>query len=247
MISFFQVLNLIIILVVLVFLVRYAWGMFFDEGYEPARWHHARKQGLIDRKLLGMANRYADKVRFYNWWFQVERLKKEKVQGAFAELGVYRGESAKILHMMDPKRLFFLFDTFEGFGAKDLEGETGKAATYTTRNFADTSLEKVRKELGDSPNLVFCPGRFPESAISQMSSDKDQQFALVNIDADLYKPIKFGLEYFYPRMAKGGVILVHDYNEKWPGALQAVDEFIAEAGETLVTVPDLEGTVMVIK
>lgn len=246
--TWFQLLNFVIILVVLIIMVRYAWGMVSDDHYAPAWWQHEKKAGRIPKELLKTEKRYPDKVRFFNWWFQVERIKREKIPGDFAELGVYKGESARILHLMDPNRKFYLFDTFKGFKADDLSGETGEAASYTPRNFADTSMEKVRSVVGDSPNIVFCPGHFPESAgSSRQPGVGERPYALVNIDADLYQPIRAGLEYFFPRLAPGGVIIVHDYNPKWEGAMRAVDEFMAAIPEIPVMIPDMEGTVLIFK
>jgi len=67
------------------------------------------------------------------------------------------------------------------------------------------------------------------------------------MDADLYNPTKAGLEYFYPRLSPGGVIFIHDYNDKWQGLIKAVDEFAATIPEKLILVPDLDSTVMIVK
>jgi O-methyltransferase len=277
----FQIFQFIIIFIVLIIVARYAWGVIFDKHYQPVEWEHKRKQGMIAPELARLEKQYPDKVRFFNWWFQVERLKKDGIPGDFAELGVYKGESAKILHLMDPSRTFHLYDTFEGFKAEDLEGETGEAATYTTRNFADTSVEAVRRYLGDSDTFVFHIGRFQASSsrfavpgsqfpvktetdLSSLRSsgqarypkpeiDRElrtanrELFALVNLDVDLYAPTKAGLEYFYPRLSPGGVIFIHDYNYKWPGIIKAVDEFVSTVPETLIMVPDMQGTAMIVK
>ena len=272
--NLFQLISLVLVLVVLILLVRYAWGIFFDTNYRPVEWEYARKQGLISKELIRLERNYPDKVRFFNFWFQVERLKRDGVPGDFAELGVYKGESARILHLIDPSRIFHLYDTFEGFKEEDLQHETGEAAAYTTRNFADTSLEAVRRNLGGSDRFVYHQGRFPESAVSglrsvvssQQSFDiepptadrrpptadrrpptANRQLALVNLDADLYNPTKAGLEFFYPRLSPGGVIIIHDYNFKWPGIKKAADEFAATIPETLIMVPDMEGSVMIVK
>ena len=152
----------------LILFVRYAWGIFFDTNYRPVEWEHARKMGLISKELIRLERNYPDKVRFFNWWFQVERLKRDVVPGDFAELGVYKGESAKIIHLMDASRIFHLYDTFEGFKEEDLKHETGEAGTYTTCNFADTSLEAVRRNIGGNESIVFHPGHFPESLVREM-------------------------------------------------------------------------------
>jgi O-methyltransferase len=248
----FQLISAALVMVVLILLVRYAWGIFFDKNYHPVEWDHARKNGLISRELDRLERNYPDKVRFYNWWFQVERLKRDGVPGDFAELGVYKGESAKILNLMDPSRTFHLYDTFEGFKEEDLQNETGEAATYTTRNFADTSLDAVKRYLGESAKFVYHVGRFHFTAPSLTPSpnwgrDGVGALALVNLDADLYLPTKAGLEYFYPLLSPGGVIIIHDYNHKWPGIKKAADEFAARIPESLIMVPDRDGSVMIVK
>lgn len=239
-----KLLNFIIILTVMIFLVKYLWDLFFGDCYEPPAWHQAGKNGQLSRELMKASRNYPDKIRFYNWWLQIQRLKAEGIKGSFAELGVYRGESAGLLHLMDPSRQLHLFDTFEGFHQEDLKKETGEAATYTTENFADTSISKVLKTIGGDPEkLKLHPGRFPVTAAGL----ENETFALVNIDADLHDPVKAGLEFFYPRLVPGGVIFIHDYNYKWPGLVEAVDTFVAGIPENPVLVPDPDSTVMIIR
>lgn len=241
--SIFQIINYLLILVIFIILGRYVWSMIFDKNYQPAQWQKALKEAAMPVELIKIEKSYSDKVRFFNWWFQVERLKKEKISGNFAELGVYKGESARILHLMDPARKMHLFDTFAGLPEKDLAMERGEAATYTPVNFADTSIEKVKKTLGDIADYEIHEGYFPETTRGL----ENESFALVNMDADLYNPTIAGLEFFYPRLSPGGVLLVHDYNYKWEGVMKAVDEFAAQITEPVIPVPDMDGTVMIIK
>ena len=182
-------------------------------------------------------------MRFFNFWFQVERLKKKKIAGDFAELGVYKGDTAKIIHHCAPDRELHLFDTFEGFPAGNLAGETGKASGYTTRHFADTSVEKVVERISGNENIHFHKGYFPDTAIEL----KETKFCFVSMDADLAAPTKAGLEFFYSRLSPGGVIMVHDYNPEWPGLMKAVNDFTDNIPEHLIFVPDADSTVMIIK
>jgi O-methyltransferase len=239
----FQLINLSIILVVLVFLIRYAWDLFFGKGYSPLEWEHARKSGQVSRKLMQLEKHYPDKVRFFTWWFQVERLKRDRVPGDFAELGVYKGESACILHHLDPGRKFHLFDTFSGFPQQDLEHESGEAATYTSDRFSDTHITAVLKRISGNENILMHPGYFPETA----EKVRNEIFALVNLDADLYQPTRAALDFFYPSLSPGGIIFIHDYNYKWEGIKRAVDEFMKTIPESLLLVPDMDGTCMIVK
>jgi O-methyltransferase len=231
-----------LITILVVYALYYVYGMITERKTAPVLWKDAVKKGKVSRRLQKALARYGDKERFFNLWFQTQRLKRENIRGDFAELGVYKGDTAEILHLLDGERKLHLFDTFEGFCEKDLKVEEGEAASYTRHNFADTSLEKVKKRLNGS-KFVFHKGYFPETA----KAVEDVEFALVSMDADLYNPTKAGLEFFYPRLVPGGVIIVHDYNPKWSGIMKAVNEFAAAIPETAVPLTDKDSSVMIIK
>jgi len=210
---------------------------------KPYKWENAVKEGLVSKELIKIERTYRDKVRFYNFWFQIERLKKNKVPGAFAELGVYKGETALIMHKMDPNRRLHLFDTFEGFNSKDLDLEKNKDDRYTPDNFSDTTLESAKKLFENASEVLFYPGYFPDTTRSLT----DKTFSLVHIDADLYLPTIAALKFFYPKVSPGGVLIIHDYNHTWEGIKKALDEFMITIPESLVEVLDWQGSVMIIK
>lgn len=241
-ISIFNTIQILLLLILIVFGIYYFYSEFLSRNYEPLIWKEQIRKGNISKELFSASKKYPDKNRFFNFWFQIKRLKDNNIDGMFAELGVYKGETANIIHLMDTCREFHLFDTFEGFQKKDLKNETGKAATYTTHNFADTSMQEVKKLLCNE-NFIFHKGYFPQTT----ETIKKQKFALVNIDVDLYNPTKAGLEYFYPKMEKGGVILIHDHNPDWPGIMKAIDEFEQNIQEVFIQLNDKDSTIMMIK
>ena len=64
----------------------------------------------------------------------------------------------------------------------------------------------------------------------------DKTFSFVHIDVDLYEPAKDSLEFFYPRMAEGGIILMDDYGlGTCPGVTSAGQEFFSDKPEKLVS------------
>ena len=165
----------------------------------------------------------------------------ENIDGAFAEVGVYKGHTAKIFNTLFPKRKFYLFDTFEGFEKSDFDSETEKRSS--SDNFDDTSLQSVKEYLAPKDNIIFCKGYFPDTT---KFVEEGETFALVHLDADLYNPIKAGLEYFYPRMQHHGIIIIHDYSSgAWPGVTKAVDEFMLDKHEGIVKMPDKSGSVVI--
>lgn len=238
----FNIIQLVLLGILIAFGIYYVFTTFFGKEYQPLLWRVLVKKGLISGGLQKLERRYKDKDRFFNFWYQVSRLQKHNIQGAFAELGVYKGDTAEILHEMDDSREFLLFDTFEGFRESDLKYETGKAATYTRHSFADTSIERVKQRLG-SDKFAFYKGDFTETSITA----PEKKYALVSMDADLYNPTFAGLQYFYPRMSKGGVIIIHDYNPDWPGIMKAVDEYLAEKSIPSVPLTDRDNSIMIFK
>jgi len=209
---------------------------------KPYKWVEEAKKTLPSR-LKMIEQNYDDKVRFYTFWFQIERLKRENIKGAFAELGVYKGETARFTHLMDDSREFHLFDTFDGFKEEDLKEENSQDKKYSTDNFSDTSQERVKDFIDGNDNIFLHKGYFPETA----NEIKEKEFAFVHLDADLYKPTLAGLKYFYPRLAKGGVMFIHDYNHTWDGVRKAIDEFRKDNDIIISEVADMQGSLMVHK
>jgi O-methyltransferase len=167
-----------------------------------------------------------------------------KIPGSMAELGVHHGWSARLIHHYCPERHFYLLDTFAGFASADLKKESIGVSFNERPAFDDTSIELVRKNIqpaGDA--LEFVPGWFPDSATAAM---RDDRFAFVHLDADLEAPIAAGLEFFWPRLTPGGMIVVHDYNA-WPGARIAVDRFRQSQTVVAVPMPDKCGSVVLVK
>jgi O-methyltransferase len=176
-----------------------------------------------------------DPVRTAAIFLAVRRLEQEHIAGAFAEVGVFRGELSRVLHRLAPARQLYLFDTFEGFHEKDLKGEADG-------RFRDTSLEVVKRNLGNLEHVIFRVGFFPETADGLES----EQFAFVMLDVDKYEPTLAGLRFFYPRLSPGGHVFVHDYNSpesNW-GVSRAVNEFLADKPEKLIELPDGCGSVV---
>ena len=190
-------------------------------------------------------NNGGDFPRLYALVFNLSQVLSEGVSGDIAELGVYKGNSAVVLahYARTHGRRLFLFDTFKGFEPVDfISGGDRVLMEMQKSEFADTSLEEVRRLVGDR-SVTYCSGRFPASATDEVDRSC---FAIVHLDCDLYEPTKAGLAYFYPRLSPGGLLILHDYsNPYWEGVRRAVDEFVTTIPERLIVLPDKSGTAMI--
>ncbi|NMA66501.1 MAG: hypothetical protein GX957_09725 [Clostridiaceae bacterium] len=172
-----------------------------------------------------------------------EEINEKKVEGNVAELGVYKGYLARELNLLFKDRKLYLFDTFTGFDARDIEYEKKCKNGISLRNdFSDTNIQQVKSKLPYPEKAIFCIGYFPDSA-----ANIEDKFALVSLDTDLYLSTLNGLKYFYPRLSKGGCILLHDYNStQFPNVKAAVNDFSKESNIRIIPLSDLHGSAVIV-
>jgi len=178
-----------------------------------------------------------DPIRNQSIALAIHRIKQEGIPGAFAEAGVFRGDLSKIIHYLAPERVLYLFDTFEGFPERYL---TDRDTRYDA-----TSPEIVFRTIGDKHNINIKKGLVPDT----YKGLENEKFAFVMIDLDLYEPTAASLDFFYPRLSKGGYLFVHDYNNReWSGVARAVDKFLKKNVEcNIVDLPDAMGSIVIRK
>lgn len=139
------------------------------------------------------------------------------------ECGVYRGGTAAMIAqiMADhaPTKKLLLFDTFAGMPETDAEKDLHRAG-----DFADTSADAVRNFVGHPDTCTLRPGFIPNT----FAGLEDHRVTFAHIDVDIYRSILDSLDFIWPRLAVGGVIVFDDYGfPSCPGARRAVDEFFA--------------------
>jgi len=157
------------------------------------------------------------------------------LDGDVAECGAFQGLSSYLfcsyLRLASPDfdgRGYHIFDSFQGLSQlreQDLVSAEAAGASHSEYKKVGAfhgSLEVVKATLLDFPQIEYHRGWIPES----FAGIPEKNYKFVHLDLDLYEPIKGSVEYFYPRMVKGGVIVIDEYAiPRWPGARKAVDEF----------------------
>jgi Macrocin-O-methyltransferase (TylF) len=189
-------------------------------------------------------NNAGDVTRLWLFILNIKQVLTEGVAGDFAELGVWRGNTASVLaHFASAaNRTVDLFDTYEGFDRRDLKD----IDSTKIRGFAETSVDVVKSVIGENCRVCeFVKGYFPDSVREE---HRARQYAIVSLDCDLYKPMKAGLEFFYPRMPRGALFLLHDYSSgAWEGSKRAIDEFCRDTQEFVTLMPDKSGSALIRK
>ena len=157
--------------------------------------------------------------------------KKEEKIYYFAECGCWTGHSSYIISKLITKYKksvnFHIFDSFEGLSSNVQNDDQLK-------NLNSRELKKIQEQFSSNENFVknevlkdfdfvkTYKGWIPEKFFLV----EDLKFSLVHIDVDLYEPTLKSLEFFFPRLSDGGIIICDDYNSKYfNGSKKAWDEF----------------------
>ena len=158
--------------------------------------------------------------------------------GDTAECGVYNGASSWFIcrHFAGSGKTHHGFDSFQGLPEPSaIDGgywRRGDAAA--TEDQARTTLAGFDVEL----HAGWIPERFADVA--------DRSFCFVNVDVDLYAPTRDSIEFFYPRMVPGGVMLFDDYGSGFqsPGTAKAIDDFMADKPESVIASPTAQAFIV---
>jgi O-methyltransferase len=180
-----------------------------------------------DRLVPGDGRRSAERKYFLRSLLALA----DALPGDTAECGVWTGASSWFVcrHFQGSGKTHHGFDSFEGLPAPSAvdggywrEGDCVAAESQARANLAGFPVELYKG---------WIPERFPEVA--------DRRFCFVNVDVDLYEPTRDSIEFFYPRMVPGGVMLFDDYGSAMqsPGARKAIDDFMADRPESLIDAP----------
>lgn len=163
------------------------------------------------------------------------------LDGEVAECGAFKGLSSFVfcnyIRLARPEfdgDRYHIFDSFEGLSEPSKQDLSGQSTGEIDEEFQKAgafhgSLETVKSTLRDFPRIEYHRGWIPQS----FEGIPEREYKFVHLDLDLYEPIKGGVEYFYPRMVQGGVIVIDEYGfPRWPGARKAVDEYCEANGLT---------------
>ena len=207
-------------------------------------------------------SKYEDYTRYRTFELVADEIRKkysveELSQFCVAEAGVFKGNFAWIINEKFCECEMYLYDTFEGFNDNDLLDEVHRSFTEEdnlkgySRYFgnpaesAEERIEALKNKLKFKDKCHIRKGYFPDSA----NEEKNKRWVFVSLDMDLYQPMKAGLFYFWPNMVEGGVIFVHDYNNKaFGGIKKAISELESEFGRVYrIPISDQGGTMILCK
>ena len=170
----------------------------------------------------------------YSAWTVMHLLRQtQNVEGEIVELGVYKGGMALLMERtradFAQQKPLRLFDTFDGMPDTDPVLDRHKKG-----DFSDSSLEAVKSVLASAKDVYFHKGRVEDT----LTFAGIEKASFVHIDLDIHSAIKTAIEYFWPRLSPGGIVVFDDYGfPTCPGARKAVDNFFVDLPVTPFLLP----------
>ena len=175
------------------------------------------------------------KERGYALYTGIKHLLARQINGDFVECGVWKGGSCMLMAMtlLSEKakpRPIWLYDTFSGMtepGKEDRIASSGESVSDRWREgwwAAGSDMVETHLLSTGYPMDLFhiVKGDVCETLNHQFPRNP----ALLRLDTDWYASTKKELEILYPRLRKGGLLIIDDYGH-FSGARQAVDEYFA--------------------
>jgi O-methyltransferase len=201
-----------------------------------------------EKKIVNICNNYSFQTTQINILRNnidiLNTIKKKRTQGDFVECGVYKGISLvffqKYIEINNLENIkIYGFDTFEGIPEPsnddiDIHGLSMKDTfekykiNKESSNWNNSSLDEVRLNFKDNTsynnNLILIKGLVEETLLKK--DNLPDKISLLKLDTSLYEGTKIELEVLFPKIQKGGIIIVEGYF-KFLGVKKAVDNFFS--------------------
>jgi len=157
-----------------------------------------------------------------------------KLPGSIVECGIFKGMSlirfATFRNLLDKKneKKILGFDAFGEFPEAKFEKDKKMRRKFIKDSgksgISKSQLLKIlkNKKLGKKIELV--KGDITKTVPKYVKNHPNLQISLLNLDADMYEPSITILDYLYPKIVKGGILILDDYGF-FPGETKAVNEF----------------------
>lgn len=164
--------------------------------------------------------------------YELFKLVKD-LPGDIVECGIFKGASfvrfagfRDLLSSPDSHKIIG-FDTFGAFPPSTLTEDAAHIKHWVEnagpQSISKVQLQQVLQKKGIT-NAELVEGDIVETVPRYMKDHPDLRISLLNLDTDIYDPAVAILKHLWPRVVRGGVLILDDYGV-FPGETKAVDDF----------------------
>jgi len=157
-----------------------------------------------------------------------------KLPGSIVECGIFKGMSLirfatfRNLLKMENKKKILGFDVFGKFPETKFEQDKKLREKFINDSgksgISKSQLLKILKNKKLNKKIELIRGDITKTIPQYVKKHPNLRIALLNLDTDIYEPSITILNYLYPKIVKGGILILDDYGV-FPGETKAVNEF----------------------
>ena len=173
--------------------------IYFGYLLKMSKWIDNNKDKLKYNDFYNKRVVHKNRVELYDIFATENRLKKNVIN--YLEFGVGRGNSLRwwTQNNINPKSVFWGFDTYEGLPEK-----------YGTYDVGTFSLHGNFPDISDI-RIQFIKGLFQDTLLNTIPKINFKEKTIVHIDGDLYSSALFSLSILYPYLKKGDLIIFDEF------------------------------------
>ncbi len=166
----------------------------------------------------------------------------KRLPGDFVECGVNTGIlSLAVCEYIDfnaTGKKFWLFDTFAGIPESQVSPTEAKRVQWENEQVYFDCWEIAQRNFANYPNAHLIRGIVPES----LPQAQVEEVCYLSIDMNLAAPERAAIEYFWPKLVTGAVVILDDYGwHAFEEQKATMDEFAAQMGTEVMHLPTGQG------
>ena len=200
-----------------------------------------------EKELIESSCKYST-TGIIRMWALVQSIKyihKKNIDGDMVECGIWKGGNVilmkKMIEKYNLKNKVYGYDTFEGMPDAtiwDIDYKGNDASNLMRNSKKDESVRNIhayasltavenniRDSVGSMDGINLIQGKVEETLREKKNLPK--KISILRLDTDWYESTKAELETLYPRVEKGGIVIIDDYGH-FKGAKKAVDEYFGD-------------------
>ncbi len=192
-----------------------------------------------EENLINLSKKFSmtTEIRMWALLNSLKKVNADNVEGDIVECGIWKGGNIilvkNFLEINNMNRNIFCYDTFEGMHETnefDKEISTNLDASEIIKGdnyfVCKSTLEETKKNIESNVknlnHVNFIKGKVEETLLKK--ENLPEKISICRLDTDYYSSTKTELDILYPRISKGGILIIDDYGH-WSGSKKAVDEF----------------------
>lgn len=180
-------------------------------------------------------------------WALIQSMKyvvANKLNGSFVECGVWKGGNLALMRLFSEHHNHvtpvFGFDTFDGMSKatnEDVDLHGNSAGVEMDKSIKNENIQNIHAYAGFNQvekNLSLLNAREGVKLVKGMvehslliPENLPDEISILRLDTDWYESTKVELEVLYPKLVKGGVLIIDDYGH-FKGAQKAVDDYFKD-------------------